>query len=94
MSNCWNCGAPVSNHSPKCPHCHKNMIIKNSNKQDCVLIDHDSENKTLFLRWGDKYHTSVDGKNYVLDLNEYGDIIGIELLHFDGSKEYNMEYIE
>ena len=51
-----------------------------------MIIDYDPENKTLFIRWGDKFHTSEGHDDYILDLNEKGQVIGIELLHFDVEK--------
>ena len=62
-------------------------------KENVLLIDHDKENKTLFLRWADSYKESIGFKDYVLDLNKEGEVIGIEILNFDGNKEYNMEYL-
>jgi len=60
---------------------------------DALLIDHDKENKTLFLRWANGYKESVAFRDYVLDLDEYDEVIGIEILDFDGSRDYNTEYL-
>ena len=46
-------------------------------------IDYDRENKTLFIRWGEGYSTSEGYKDYILDLDNNGNVIGIELLHFE-----------
>ena len=51
-----------------------------------MIIDYDPENKTLFIRWGEKFHISEGYDDYILDLNEKGQVIGIELLHFDVEK--------
>ena len=51
-----------------------------------MIIDYDPENKTLFLRWGDTFNVSEGHDDYILDLDEKGQVIGIELLHFDVKK--------
>ena len=51
-----------------------------------MIIDYDPENKTLFIRWGEQFHISEGHDDYILDLNEKGQVIGIELLHFDIAK--------
>jgi len=47
-----------------------------------VITDHDSENHTLLVRWGDDYSESIDFGPYVLDYDTKGNVIGVELLDF------------
>ncbi len=51
-----------------------------------MIIDYDPENKSLFLRWGEKFHISEGHDDYILDFDEKGQVIGIELLNFDIEK--------
>jgi len=55
-----------------------------------MIIDYDPENKTLFIRWGEHFHISEGYSegydDYILDLDGKGQVIGIELLHFDIAK--------
>jgi Protein of unknown function (DUF2283) len=46
-----------------------------------LIIDFDSENKSLFIRWGlSAYKTSENCGKYIIDLGEDESIIGIEVL--------------
>jgi uncharacterized protein YuzE len=49
-----------------------------------MIIDHDKENHNLFIRWGENYAISEDYGDYILDYDENKNIIGIELLNFEG----------
>lgn len=51
-----------------------------SNKM--ILYSFDSDNEVISFMWGSKYKTSQDEGYYVLDLDENGEIIGVELLNF------------
>jgi DNA-directed RNA polymerase subunit RPC12/RpoP len=36
IMSCWNCGAPVNHQSPRCPQCHRGMIMKEKTWMDIL----------------------------------------------------------
>jgi uncharacterized protein YuzE len=48
-----------------------------------ISYDYEQDIHIISFHWGGLYHISEDRGWYILDLNDDGDIIGIEILNFD-----------
>jgi uncharacterized protein YuzE len=48
-----------------------------------ISYDYEAEHKIISLTWEVGYHISKDHGDYIIDLNEKGEVIGIELLSFN-----------
>jgi hypothetical protein len=55
-------------------------IVNDDNK---LIVDRDSENQSLLVRWGNGYFLSEDRGDIIIDYDIKGNVIGIELLRFE-----------
>ena len=56
-----------------------------------VSYDYESDINVISFHWDENYQTSEDHGDYILDLGESGQIIGVEILNFKIGN-YDMEH--